>query len=74
MATLKTTLRERFYCETDIKVEATSEDRKAYATWLEALAVSRLNAEAIAKNDLLRDVISKAVDALDEAVTCRVVG
>ncbi len=69
MINLKTTLRDRFYGETDIQLDPTTDAWKVYALWLEQLAVERLNAEAISEAHVLREAIYQATDLLDKAVT-----
>ncbi len=62
-------LRTRFECETDIKIDPSIEDWKAYALWLESGVVDKLNQEAIAENQKLRDAFYQVTDILDRAVT-----
>ncbi len=72
MLTLQSQLRDRFYCETDIQLDPTTDDWKAYALWLEELAVDKLNAEATLEAHVLREAIYQVTDLLDKAVTRRV--
>ena len=64
-----TELRTRFECETDIKLDPTPEDWKQYATWLEKEVETRINAEAISENHLLRDTFFQVSDLLEQTLT-----
>ncbi len=72
MENIQVVLRERFFCETDIKLDPTPDDWRQYALWLEKDAVTRLNAEAMAENALLRDAFFHVTDLLDATLTRRV--
>ena len=43
-------------------------DWKKYAEWLENLAIDELNKKAIEKNQLLRNVIHKTIDYLQDEI------
>ncbi len=62
-------LRDQFYCETDIRLEPTSEDWKQYALWLEKDVATRLNAETMAENTLLRNAFFHVTDLLESTLT-----
>jgi hypothetical protein len=66
---IERTLRDQFYCETDIRLEPTSEDWQQYALWLEKDVATRLNTEAIAENDLLRNAFFHVTDLLESTLT-----
>ena len=61
----KEKLRLAFEAETNVVIEAYPEDWKKYAKWLENLAIEKLNNEVIKENELLRNVMQKAMSALD---------
>ena len=60
-------LRLLFEMHTDKRVE--KPHWKAYAEWLEMLAMENLNNEAISENARLRDAYFEVMDILDRAVT-----
>jgi hypothetical protein len=60
-------LRLLFEIQTDKRAE--KHHWKAYAEWLEQLALEKLNNEAIAENAKLRDAYFEVMDILDNAVT-----
>ena len=61
-------LRKQFEAETDIKMVPQPIDWKTYAEWLENLAIDELNKKAIEKNQLLRNVIHKTIDYLQDEI------
>lgn len=65
----KEALRLRFESQTDIVLVPHPEHWQEYAEWLEELAVKELNNELVRENELLRNKITEAMDALEEGIT-----
>ncbi len=65
MQETKEKLRQTFEAKTNVVIEAYPEDWKQYAKWLENLAIEKLNNDVIKENEMLRNVIQKAMSALD---------
>ena len=64
-------LRQRFYAETDTKIDARSGDWKQYAEWLENQAFGKINDELIKRNEMQRNVMAKAKSCLEQGLIGR---
>jgi hypothetical protein len=65
----KEALRLRFESQTDIVLVPHPEHWQEYAEWLEELAVNELNNELMRENELLRNKMQEAMNALEQGIT-----
>lgn len=69
MPNIRRRLRRRFYAETDIEINAVSDNWKKYALWLETLATKKINTGLAKENQMLRTTIESASKILDSGIT-----